>query len=67
MNSDGMIIELAVPCSESARSRSAPSRTNVGGTSNLNLDGMYGQDDSRPTSGGIAANMKCGEDNVAGK
>jgi hypothetical protein len=56
VNSDGMIIGLAVPCSESARSRSALSRTNVGGTSNLNLDGMYGQDDNRPTSDGIAAN-----------
>ena len=55
MNFDGMIIGLAVPCSESARSRSALSRTNVEGTSNLNLDGMYGQDDSRPTSDGIAA------------
>ena len=38
----------------------------AGGTANLNLDGMYGQDDSRPTSGGIAANRKCGEDNAAG-
>jgi hypothetical protein len=62
-----MIIGLAVPCSESARSLSAPSRTNIGGTANLNLDGMYGQDDSRPTSDDIAANRECGEDNVAGK
>jgi hypothetical protein len=67
VNSDGMIIGLAVPCSESARSRSALSGTNVGGTSNLNLDGMCGQDDSRPRSDGIPANMKCGEDNAAGK
>ena len=56
MNSDGMIIGLAVPCSESARSRSALSPANVGGTSNRNLDGMYGPDDSRPTSDGIATN-----------
>jgi hypothetical protein len=67
VNSEGMIIGLAVPCSESARSRSALSRTKVGETSNLNLDGMCGQDDSRPTSEGIPANMKCGEDNAAGK
>ncbi len=55
MNSDGMIIGLAVPCWESAKSRSALSRTTTGGAVNLNLDGMYGQDDSRPTSDGIAA------------
>jgi hypothetical protein len=62
-----MIIGLAVPPSESARSRSALSRATAGGTVNLNLDGMYGQDDSRPTSDDIAANRECGEDNVAGK
>lgn len=28
----------------------------AGGTANLNLDGMYGQEDKRPTSGGSAAN-----------
>ena len=67
MNCDGVIIWLAVPCSESARSRSAISRTNAGGTANLNLDGMYGQDDRWPTSDGIAANRECGEDNAAGK
>jgi hypothetical protein len=39
----------------------------AGGIANLNLDGMYGQDDSLPTSAGIAANRKCGEDNAAGK
>ena len=42
-------------------------RVGCGGTANLNLDGMYGQDDSRPTSAGIAANRKCGEGNAAGK
>ena len=39
----------------------------AGGIANLNLDGMYGQDDSLPTSAGIAANRKCGEGNAAGK
>jgi hypothetical protein len=67
VNSDGMIIGMAVPYSESARSRSALSRTKAGGTVNLNLDGMYGQDDRRPASDGIAANMECGDDNAAGK
>ena len=67
MNSDGMIIGLAEPCSESARSCRELSRTNIGGTAILNLDGMYGQDDRRPTSDGIAARMECGEDNAAGK
>lgn len=67
MNSDGRVIGLAVPYSESARSRSALSLINPGPAAKLNLDGTYGQDDRRPPFDGIAANKKCGEDNAAGK
>lgn len=65
MNSDG--IGLDTLRSEAARSCSALSLISAGGADNLNLDGVYGKDDSRPMSNDIVAKVKRDADIPAAK